>query len=252
MRLKDKTAIVTGAGSGFGAGIAARFAHEGANVMVVDINEPNGRNVVATIEAAGGRAQFIKADVSKVHDVENVLKTTIDAYGSLQVVVNNAATTHRRQPICDVEEQEFDRVFSVNVKSLFLSAKVMVPYFRKVGGGIFVNIASVVALRPAPGLAWYNGTKAAVVAISKSMALDLGPDRIRVNCVNPAVGDTGLLAQFMGEPDTPELRERYLKAIPLGRFTTPEDVAAASLYLASDDADFITGTCIEVDGGRAI
>lgn len=252
MRLKNKTAIVTGAGSGYGAGIAARFAQEGAQVVVADIDEPKGRDVAASITARGGKAHFVRTDIADAASLARLLQETVDRFGGLQIVVNNAATTHRRGPILDVDEAEFDRVFSVNVKSLFLSAKAMVPYFRQVGGGVFVNVASITSFRPAPGLAWYNATKAAVVSISKSMALDFGRDNIRVNCVNPAVGDTGLLAAFMGEPDTPQLREKYKAAIPLGRFTTPQDVAGACLYLASDDASFVTGTAIEVDGGRSI
>jgi 3-oxoacyl-[acyl-carrier protein] reductase len=252
MRLANRTAVVTGAGSGYGAGIARRFAAEGARIVAVDINESGGTEVARTIQDEGGQATFVKADVSRADDTARILQAALEAFGSVQVVVNNAATTHRRGPICDVDEAEFDRLFAVNVKSLFHSAKVMVPYFRSVGGGVFVNIASIVSLRPSPGLAWYNATKAANVSITKSMALDFGHDNIRVNCVNPAVGDTGLLASFMGEPDTPQLREKYRRAIPLGRFTTPDDVAAACLYLASDDASFITGTSIEVDGGRSV
>ncbi len=252
MRLKGKTAIVTGAGSGYGAGIAHRFASEGANVVVADFSEAGGRSVTATIVAQGGQARFVKADVSKAADVAALLQATLDAFGSLQVVVNNAGTTHRRQPILEVDEAEFDRVFAVNVKGLYHSARVMVPYFRSVGGGVFVNVASIVSFRPSAGLAWYNGSKAAAVSISKSMAVDFGRDKIRVNCVNPAFGVTGLSADFMGEPDTPELREKFRQAIPLGRFTAPEDVASACLYLASDDAAFITGTCINVDGGRSV
>jgi 3-oxoacyl-[acyl-carrier protein] reductase len=252
MRLNGKTTIVTGAGSGYGAGIAKRFAREGANVIVADINEAGGRAIAEVIAAEGRQARFVKTDVSKTADVARLLDATLNAFGSLHVVVNNAGTTHRRQPILDVEEVEFDRIFAVNVKSLFHSARVMVPYFRSVGGGAFVNVASIVSFRPAPGLAWYNGSKSAAVSISRSMALDFGVDKIRVNCVNPAFGVTGLSADFMGAPDTPELREKFRQAIPLGRFTEPEDVASACLYLASDDAGFITGTCINVDGGRSV
>ncbi|CAN5769065.1 SDR family oxidoreductase [soil metagenome] len=252
MRLKNKTAIVTGAASGYGVGIATLFSREGANIVIADLDEAKGRDVARSIEAAGGKATFVRTNISKAEDVKGLLEGTLKAYGSLNIVVNNAATTHRRGPILDVEEEEFDRLFAINVKSLFLSAKTFVPYFRSVGGGVFVNVASITSFRPSPGLAWYNGTKAALVSISKSMALDFGKDRIRVNCVNPAVGDTGLLASFMGEPDTPQLRERYKSMIPLGRFTTPEDVGNACLYLASDDASFVTGTTIDVDGGRSI
>ncbi len=252
MRLDGKTAIITGAGSGYGAGIAERFAKEGARIVVADINEAGGRAVVDGICAQGGQARFAKADVSKRSDVEALLATALDAFGSLQIVVNNAGITHRRQPILNVEEDEFDRIFSVNVKSLYHSAQVMVPYFRSVGGGVFVNVASIVSFRPSAGLAWYNSSKAAAVSASRSMALDFGRDNIRVNCVNPAFGVTGMTDDFMGAPDTPELREKFRQAIPLGRFTEPADVASACLYLASDDASFITGTCINVDGGRSV
>lgn len=252
MKLNGKTTIVTGAGSGYGIGIAQRFAREGAKVVVVDINESGGRAVAEDISRQGGQATFIKADVSRIADVANVLNATLETFGSLQVVVNNAGITHRRQPILNIEEDEFDRIFAVNVKSLYHSARVMVPYFRSVGGGVFVNVASIVAFRPAPGLAWYNSSKAAAVTASRSMAMDFGRDKIRVNCVNPAFGLTGLTSDFMGEPDTPELREKFRQAIPLGRFTESDDVAAACLYLASDEASFITGHCINVDGGRSI
>lgn len=252
MRLANKTAIVTGGGSGFGAGIATRFAKEGANVVVADIDKGNGEAVAADIRATGGHAEFVHADISDMDSVKHMLNATLGHYGQLHTVVNNAATTHTRGPILDVEEAEFDRLFRINVKSLYISAKVMVPYFQQQGGGAFVNVASITSFRPSPGLAWYNGTKAAVVSISKSMAVDFGKDNIRVNCVNPAVGDTGLLAAFMGEPDTPELRQRYCSLIPLGRFTTPQDVAGACLYLASEDAAFVTGTTVDVDGGRSV
>ncbi|SFU09147.1 SDR family oxidoreductase [Paraburkholderia aspalathi] len=252
MRFSRRTVIVTGAASGYGAGIAARFAGEGANVVVADLNADNGLRVTESIQSDGGNATFVRADVSNMNDVTALLSKSLDAYGSVHAVINNAGTTHRRKPLCDVTEEEFDRLFSVNVKSLLISAKVMVPYFRSVKAGVFVNVASIVSFRPPPGLAWYAGSKAAVVNISRAMAAELGPDNIRVNCVNPAVGDTGLLAEFMGEPDTPELRTKYASMIPLGRFTTPDDVAGACLYLASDDARFVTGTSIDVDGGRSV
>jgi len=172
--------------------------------------------------------------------------------GQLDIVVNNAGTTHRNQPLLGVSETEFDRVYAVNVKSIYWTAIHMVPYFRLRGGGCFVNIASTAGVRPRPGLTWYNGSKAAVIITSKSMAAELGPDRIRVNCVNPVIGATGLVTEFMGMPDTPENRKKFLATIPLGRFSTPDDVAGACVYLASDEANFITGACLEVDGGRCV
>lgn len=252
MRLKNKTALVTGAGSGYGAGIAKRFAQEGANVMIADIDERNGRAVGEQINSAGGRASFVKVDVSKAPDVANLLAVALQTFGSADIVVNNAGTTYRRKPIHEVTEAEFDRVFAVNVKSILLSARVMVPHFRSHGGGVFVNIASTVSFRPSTGLAFYNASKAAVVSISKTMAMELGPDNIRVNCVNPGAGETGLLADFFGETIKPEMLERYVNIVPLRRLTTAEDVANACLYLASDESKFVTGATLNVDGGKAI
>lgn len=252
MRLMNKVALVTGAGSGFGEGIAKRFAAEGAKIVVADINETAGRRVVGEIKAGGGQAVFANVDVSRNASMAAALPATLAAFGALHIVVNNAGTTHRNRPMLEVDEQEFDRIYAVNVKSIYLSAKHFVPHFRASGGGVFVNVASTAAIRPRPGLTWYNGSKGAVVVTSKSMAAELAPDNIRVNCVNPVLGPTGLMQDFMGVPDTPENRQKFMATIPMGRFSSPADVAAACLYLASDDAAFITGTCIEVDGGRCV
>jgi 3-oxoacyl-[acyl-carrier protein] reductase len=251
-RLQGKVALVTGAGSGFGEGIAQRFADEGCAVVVNDLNREGGERVAAAVRSAGGRAQFAYGDVSKGDDVQALLDAALRHFGKLDIVVNNAGTTHRNQPLLGVTEAEFDRIYAVNVKSIYWTALKIVPYFRSVGGGCFVNIASTAGVRPRPGLTWYNGTKGAVIVTSKSMAAELGPDRIRVNCVNPVIGATGLVTEFMGTEDTPENRKRFLAGIPLGRFSTPADVANACLYLASDEAAFITGACIEVDGGRCV
>jgi len=251
-RLAGKTAIVTGAGSGFGQGIASRFAEEGCAVVVNDIVREAGERVAQQLRAAGGEALFVHGDVSRGADVAALLVATLERFGRLDIVVNNAGTTHRNQPMLDVGEAEFDRVYAVNVKSIYWTAIHIVPYFRERGSGCFVNIASTAGIRPRPGLTWYNGSKGAVITTSKSMAAELGPDRIRVNCVNPVIGATGLVTDFMGMPDTPENRKKFLATIPLGRYSTPRDVANTCLYLASDEAEFITGACIEVDGGRCV
>ncbi|MCK6429228.1 MAG: SDR family oxidoreductase [Burkholderiaceae bacterium] len=252
MRLQNKVAIVTGGASGFGRGIAERFAEEGCAVIVNDLAREEGERVAAAIRATGGRAQFAYGDVSKGADVKGLLDAALAHFGRLDIVVNNAGTTHRNRPLLEVDEATFDRVYAVNVKSIYWTAQHMVPYFRTQGGGCFVNIASTAGVRPRPGLVWYNGSKGAVIVTSKAMAAELGPDRIRVNCVNPVIGETGLLEDFMGMPDTPENRRKFLATIPLGRFSRPLDVANACLYLASDEAEFITGTCLEVDGGRCV
>ena len=252
MRLKQKAAIVTGAGSGFGEGIARRFAEEGARVVVNDVIEAAANRVAADIARNGGTATAVVADVSKDADVARLVKSALDAYGKLDVLVNNAGTTHRNRPMLEVGEDEFDRIYAVNVKSLFLTAKHAVPVFRKAGGGCFITIASTAGVRPRPGLTWYNGSKGAAIVTSRSMAAELGPDRIRVNVINPVIGETGMLEMFMGMPDTPDNRRKFVATIPLGRMSKPLDIANAALFLASDEAAFVTGACIEVDGGRCV
>jgi len=251
MRLADKVAIVTGAGSGFGEGIATRFAAEGAKVVVNDVDTANGERVAAAIRTAGGQATFVRADVSRGDEVKALLQATLAAYGRLDIQINNAGVSHRNQSMLTVPEDEFDRVYAVNVKSLYWTAQHMAPHFRDNGGGVFINIASTGGVRPRPGLVWYNGTKGAVIVTSRAMAVELAPHRIRVNVINPVAGDTPLLATFMGE-DTPEIRAKFVSTIPLGRFSQPRDIANAALFLASDEADFITGACLEVDGGRCV
>jgi 3-oxoacyl-[acyl-carrier protein] reductase len=251
MRLKDKVAIITGGGSGFGAGIAERFAAEGAAVIVNDVNDENGERVVKSLRDAGGRAAYQHGDVSKDGDTGLMLEAALKEFGRLDIVVNNAGVSHRNQPVLDVSEAEFDRVFAINVKAMYWSTRHFVPHFRKQGGGCFINIASTAGVRPRPGLTWYNGSKGALIVISKTLAVELAPDRIRVNCINPVAGETPLLATFMGQ-DTPEIRQKFIASIPLGRFSQPLDIANAALFLASDEAEFITGVSLEVDGGRCV
>ncbi len=250
-RLAGRVAIVTGAGSGFGEGIARRFAQEGAAVVVNDIDEHGGRHVAGEIDAQGGRASFFEADVSQGDQVMALVEHARAQFGRLDIMVNNAGVAHKNQPMTEVAEAEFDRIFAVNVKAIYHAAKHVVPVFRAQGAGVIVNIASTAAVRPRPGLAWYNASKGAVVTLTKSMALELAPDRIRVNAVNPVAGDTPLLATFLGE-DTPEKRAAFIATVPLGRLSTPADVADAVLFLASDEARFITGVCLDVDGGRCV
>jgi 3-oxoacyl-[acyl-carrier protein] reductase len=252
MRLKDKTAIVTGGGSGFGEGIARTFAREGANVVINDLNGAAAERVASEIALSGARAIAIAGDVTKQADWDALREAALEDFGSVQIVVNNAGTTHRNKPVLEVSEAEFDRVYAVNVKGIYWSVQAFVPYFRQQGGGVFVNIASTAGVRPRPGLVWYNGSKGAVIIASKALAAELGPERIRVNCVNPVMGETPLLSEFMGIEDTAENRQRFLAGIPLGRFSTPQDVANATLFLASDEAEFVTGVCLEVDGGRCV
>src|SRR5437899_5368575 len=244
MRLKDKVAIVTGAGSGFGAGIARRFDEEGAQVIVNDLS-PQGEKVAKEI---GGR--FVQGDVTKGADWAKLVQA---AGERLAIVVNNAGWTHRNKPYLEVTEAEFDKVYAVNVKSIYLSAMHAVPVFRRRGGGSIVNIASTAGIRPRPGLTVYNSSKGAVINMSKSMAGEFGPDKIRVNCVNPVFSpETGLSAEFAGGTVSEEAKKRFMATIPLGRFSTPLDVANACLYLASDEAAMISGVCIDVDGSPCV
>jgi 3-oxoacyl-[acyl-carrier protein] reductase len=249
MRLQGKSIIVTGGGSGFGAAMSRRFAAEGARVLVADINEQGAAQVAKEIGAA---AISIRADVTKRADHAAMVGAALQAFGDIDCVVNNAGITHRNMPATDVDEETFDKVFAVNVKSIYFSVQEVVPAFRKRGGGVMLNIGSTAGIRPRPGLAWYNGSKGAANLLTKSLAVELAPDKIRVNAVCPVLGVTGMLEPFMGVPDTPENRARFIATIPLGRLSEPEDVANAATYLLSDDASFLTGVCLTVDGGRTI
>jgi 3-oxoacyl-[acyl-carrier protein] reductase len=248
MRLKDKIAIVTGAAAGFGEGIARAFADEGASIIVADINEKAGVEVVSSLP----EAKFLRCDVTRSDDVKAMVGAAEKTYGGLDILVNNAGTTHQRKSLLEVDEAEFDKVYATNVKSIYLGAIHGVPALQRRGGGVILNIASTAGIRPRPGLTWYNGTKGAAITLTKSMAAELAPDRIRVCAINPVIGETALLTSFMGGPDTPELREQFISGIPLGRMSTPNDIARAALFLCCDDAEFITGVCMEVDGGRCI
>lgn len=248
MRLQGKTALITGAAQGFGLGIAETFVREGARVAVLDINGEKAKEAAAAI---GKGSVAVACDVAKAASVEEAAKAVIGAFGKLDIVVNNAGISHRNQPMLDVGEDEFDRVFAVNVKSIYLMAKAVVPHFRENGGGVFLNIGSTAGIRPRPGLTWYNGSKGAANLLSQSMAVELAPDRIRVNAIAPVAGETPLLATFMGE-DTPEKRKAFTATIPWGRFSTPQDIANAALFLCSDESEMVTGSVLAVDGGRCV
>ncbi|MCC7045381.1 MAG: glucose 1-dehydrogenase [Alphaproteobacteria bacterium] len=251
MRLTNKVAIITGGGSGFGEGMAKRFAQEGAKVVVADINVEGGKRVVEAIRKAGGTAAFQKADVARDAQVKAMVGAALKRYGRLDIVVNNAGFTHRNQPMTGVSEKEFDRIFAVNVKAIFLAARHAVPVMKKQGGGVILNTASTAGVRPRPGLTWYNASKGAAITATRSMAVELAPDKIRVVAINPVVSATGMLAQFLGK-DTPEIRAKFVATIPMGRMSTPKDIANTALFLCSDEAEFLTGICVEVDGGRCI
>jgi 3-oxoacyl-[acyl-carrier protein] reductase len=247
-RLAGKAAFVTGAAQGFGEAIARTYAREGARVVVADLQRDKAEAVALSI---GKDAIAIKCDVSNAEDVGAAAKASFAAFGKIDIVVNNAGTTHRNQPMLDVDEAMFDRIFAVNVKSIYLTAKAFVPGMRANGGGVIVNIGSTAGIRPRPGLAWYNASKGAVNLLSKSMAVELAPDKIRVCAIAPVAGETPLLAAFMGE-DTPQKRAAFRASIPLGRLSLPRDIADAALFLASDEAAMVTGAVLEVDGGRCI
>jgi len=248
-QLKNKIAIVTGSGGGFGEGIAQAYVHEGARVIVADINGDAAKRVAS---ALGANASAFTCDVTRADQVQALVAHCVSTFGIPDIVVNNAGTTHKNRPMLEVDEAMFDKVFAVNVKSIFHMAHAVVPLMRQNKHGVILNIGSVAGIRPRPGLSWYNASKGAVNLLSKSMAVELGPENIRVNAICPVMGVTGLFEDFMGLPDTSTNRAKFLGTIPLGRFAQASDVAAAAVFLASDAAEFFTGLEMPVDGGRTI
>jgi 3-oxoacyl-[acyl-carrier protein] reductase len=248
MRLDNKIALITGGASGFGKGIAETFAREGARIALADINAAAAREAAASISNS---AIAVPCDVAQRGDVNAAVKATLDAFGDIDILVNNAGMSHKRRPMLEVDEDEFDRLMAVNVKSIFLFAHAVVPLMRKKKSGVIINIGSTAGIRPRPGLTWYNASKGAVNLLSKSMAAELAPDGIRVCAVAPVMAETPLLPTFMGG-DSPELRAQFKATVPLGRFATIDDVANATLFLASEEASFLTGNVLEVDGGRCV
>jgi len=249
MRLQGKTAIVTGAASGFGRGIAEAFAREGAQVMVADRDTKGAAAVASNI---GTAAVPFTCDVSLKTDVDAMVAACARTFGGVDILVNNAGVTHKNQSLMTVTEEDFDRIYAVNVKSIYLTTLAAVPEMEKRGGGSIIITASTAGVRPRPGLTWYNGSKGAAITLTKSIATELAPRNIRVNAINPVIGETGMIEQFMGMPDTPENRAKFIAGIPLGRFSKPSDIANAAVFLADPDSAFITGVAIEVDGGRCI
>lgn len=248
-QLTNKTAIVTGAGSGFGEGIARAYVAEGAKVLLTDINDASVERVASEL---GEQAIPYTCDVADKVQVEALVDHCVATIGVPDIVVNNAGITHNNSPMTEIDEATYDRLFAVNVKSVYNMSMAVVPLMRQRRSGVLLNIGSTAGIRPRPGLVWYNATKAAVNNISKTMAVELGPDNIRVNAICPVIGETGLTSQFMGVPDTPENRAKFVATIPLGRFSTPRDIANAAVFLASDAADFLTGMEFPVDGGRTV
>ncbi len=248
MRLKGKTAIITGGASGFGAGIAQKFVAEGAQVMLADLNI-NMAETTASACGPAARAQY--TDVTNAASVETMAETAMHAWGKIDIMVNNAGVTHLPAALEDVSEEDFDRVLAVNMKAIYLTTRTLLPLMKPRKSGVILNIASTAGVSPRPRLNWYNASKGWLITATKAMAVELAPQGIRVNALNPVAGETPLLKSFMGE-DTPEMRAKFLATIPLGRFSTPEDMGNAACFLCSDEASMITGIAMEVDGGRCI
>ena len=248
MQLKSKTAIVTGGASGFGEGIVRKFRAEGAHVVIADINLSAAQMIA---DELGKETVAVQVDVADGASVENLQTAAKKAFGKIDIIINNAGVTHLPSPLDEVSEEDFDRVFNVNCKSVYLMAKSFVPDMKIRKDGIILNVASTAGVSPRPNLNWYNSSKGWMNTATKTMAVELAPFGIRVNAVNPVAGETPLLASFMGE-DTPEIRQKFISTIPLGRFSTPQDIANAACYLCSDEASMVTGVCMQVDGGRCI
>ena len=246
MRLEGKTAIVTGGGSGFGAGIVQRFVDEGAKVAVADINLD-----AAEIVSEDCGAVALACDVSDSNSVAEMVSAAEAQIGDIDILVNNAGIAHAPAPLEEISEADFDRIFAVNAKSVYLTARQMVPKMKARGSGVILNVASTAGVSPRPRLNWYNASKGWMITATRTMAVELAPFGVRVNAINPVAGETPLLTTFLGE-DTPEMRAKFLSTIPIGRFSTPEDIAAAAVYLCSDEASMVTGVALEVDGGRCI
>lgn len=247
-RLNDKVAIVTGAASGFGEAMARRFAQEGARVVVADLNVRGAEKVAKEI---GRGAIWVQTDVSLKSEIDEMVRTAMDGFGRIDVVVNNAGYTHRNGDMTLVTEETFDLIYAINMKAIYFTAQAVVPIMAAQGGGSIITTASTAGLRPRPGLTWYNASKGWAITATKSMAVELAPKNIRVNCLCPVASDTPMLPLFLGD-DTPEMREKFRASVPLGRLSKPIDIANAALWLASDEAEFITGVALEVDGGRCI
>ncbi|MFA3916836.1 SDR family oxidoreductase [Ruegeria hyattellae] len=246
MRLEGKSAIVTGGASGFGAGIARKFADEGAHVMIADLNREAAKQLADEIEG-----KVCETDISDATSVATMARMAETAFGQIDILVNNAGITHLPAPLDEVTEEDFDRVFAVNMKSVFLTSRALVPQMKARGAGTILNIASTAGISPRPGLNWYNASKGWMITATKTMAVELAPAGVRVNALCPVAGETPLLKSFMGE-DTPEMRAKFLSTIPIGRFSTPQDMGNAACFLCSDEASMITGAALEVDGGRCI
>lgn len=248
MRLEGKSAIVTGGASGFGAGIVRKFIAEGARVMIADVNESDA---TALAESLGDSAIALRTDVTNASDIKHLVEVTIQAHNAVDIVVNNAGVTHMPMPMEDVNDSDFDKVIAVNTKAIYLMARYVIPHMKSRSSGCILNVASTGGVSPRPNLTWYNASKGWVNTATRGMAVELASSGIRVNAINPVAGETPLLKSFMGE-DTPQIRAKFLSTIPIGRFSTPEDMGNAACYLCSEEASMVTGVCLEVDGGRCI